>query len=364
MRTPARRQRQRQRQGERRRLWRQLCRRPRIRRPARSRPYGRTYALAAGATALALTGTLSGCGLVSGSPLSDEVRPGKVGAGKPLAGARLTVTSKEFTEQIILGKIMGLVFRAAGADVVDRTSIQGSIGARSAVESGTADGMYEYTGTAWITYLGHTEPIPDPREQWAAVRKEDRANGVEWLEPSVLDNTYALVVSEKLQRRYGTKTLSDVAELSRENPRAASVCVENEFASRQDGLVGMAEKYGMKFPSSRVHKMAGGVVYTQTAKGKPCAFGAIAATDGRIPALKLKILEDDKKFFPNYNVAPEMNSETMKKHPEIAGLLAPITEALNNKMAQKLNAKVDVEGQDPHDVAKDWLVREGFIKTG
>ncbi|WP_254665927.1 glycine betaine ABC transporter substrate-binding protein [Streptomyces sp. WMMB 322] len=294
----------------------------------------------------------------------DRVRPGTVGAGQPLEGAQLTVTSKEFTEQIILGKIMGLIFRAAGADVVDRTAVQGSIGARSAVETGTADGMYEYTGTSWITYLGHTKPVPDPVEQWKAVRKEDRANGVEWLEPSTLDNTYALVVSDKLQKRYGTRTLSDVAELSRKNPNAASICVENEFASRQDGLKGMAKKYGMRFPTGQVHKMAGGVVYTQTAHGKPCVFGAIAATDGRIPALKLKILEDDRKFFPNYNVAPEMNSETMKKYPEIAGLLAPVTKALNNKTAQKLNAKVDVDGQDPHDVAKDWLVRKGFIKAG
>ncbi|OEV30396.1 glycine/betaine ABC transporter substrate-binding protein [Streptomyces nanshensis] len=313
---------------------------------------------------MALTGTLSGCGLVSGSPMSDKVSPGKVGAGQPLKGAQLTVTSKEFTEQVILGKIMGLVFRAAGADVVDRTAVQGSIGARSAVESGTADGMYEYTGTSWITYLGHTKPVTDPVEQWKAVRKEDRANGLEWLAPSELDNTYALVISDKLQKKYGIRTLSDVAELSRKQPNAASVCVENEFASRQDGLPGMAKKYGMRFPSGQVHKMAGGVVYTQTAKGKPCTFGAIAATDGRIPALNLKIIEDDRKFFPNYNVAPEMNAGTMKEHPEIAGLLAPITKALNNKMAQKLNAKVDVEGQDPHDVAKDWLVREGFIKTG
>ncbi|WP_372498211.1 glycine betaine ABC transporter substrate-binding protein [Streptomyces marispadix] len=328
------------------------------------RRHGRTYALAAGVTALALTGTLSGCGLVSGSPMTDKVRPGSVGAGQPLKGAQLTVTSKEFTEQIILGKVMGLVFRAAGADVVDRTAVQGSIGARSAVETGTADGMYEYTGTSWITYLGHTKPVVDPMEQWRAVRDEDRAKGVEWLAPSKLDNTYALVVSDRLQKKYGTKTLSDVAELTREKPESASICVENEFASRQDGLKGMAKKYGMRFPEGKVHKMAGGVVYTQTAHGKPCVFGAIAATDGRIPALKLRILEDDRKFFPNYNVAPEMNSKTMKEHPEIEKLLAPITEALDNKTAQKLNAKVDVDGQDPHDVARDWLVREGFIKTG
>ncbi|KOG86361.1 glycine/betaine ABC transporter substrate-binding protein, partial [Streptomyces varsoviensis] len=107
---------------------------------------------------------LGGCGLTSGSPMADDVRPGSIGQGRPLKGADLTVTSKEFTEQIILGQIMGLAFKAAGATVLDRTDIQGSIGAREAVKSGDADAMYEYTGTSWITYLGNDKPIPDPQE--------------------------------------------------------------------------------------------------------------------------------------------------------------------------------------------------------
>ena len=94
--------------------------------------------------------------------------------GRAAEGRHLTVTSKEFTEQLILGAIMGIAFKAAGAEVLDRTGIQGSIGAREAVKNGDADGMYEYTGTAWITYLGHTKPIPDPQEQWQAVRDADR----------------------------------------------------------------------------------------------------------------------------------------------------------------------------------------------
>ena len=73
---------------------------------------------------------------------------------------------------------------------------------------------------------------------------------------------------------------------------------------------------------------------------------------------------DDKHFFPNYNVAPEINAEALKKYPAIAEVLAPVTKALNNTVAQELNRKVDVDGEDPHEVAKDWLIQEGFIKEG
>ncbi|MFH9421159.1 glycine betaine ABC transporter substrate-binding protein [Streptomyces sp. NPDC017529] len=305
-----------------------------------------------------------GCGLVSGSPMSDDVRPGTLGRGLPLKGAELTVTSKEFTENIILGQLMGLVFKAAGATVVDKTNIQGSIGAREAVKSGTADGMYEYTGTGWITYLGHERPITDPQKQWEAVRDGDRANGLEWLPQSKLNNTYALALNDAHFKRLGVKTLSDVAELSRKDPGAVTLCAEAEFSARNDGLPGMAKAYGMSIPAGNVKKMTSGVVYTQAAQGTSCTFGEVYTTDGRIKAMGLHVLQDDRHFFPNYNAAPEMNAATMKKYPQIAGLLAPVTKALDNAVAQRLNAKVDVEGQDPHEVAKDWLVEKGFVKDG
>lgn len=151
---------------------------------------------------------LGACGLVSGSAMTDNVRPGpKAGyPGRPLTGAQLTVTSKEFTEQIVLGQMMGIVFEAAGAKVIDKTSIQGSIGAREAVKSGTADAAYEYTGTGWITYLGHTKPIVDPQKQWKAVRDEDRKNGIVWLPASTLNNTYALALNSANWKKLGCAT--------------------------------------------------------------------------------------------------------------------------------------------------------------
>ncbi|MGC5342171.1 glycine betaine ABC transporter substrate-binding protein [Streptomyces sp. DT24] len=294
----------------------------------------------------------------------DDVSPGSVGAGEPLKGASLTVTSKNFSENIILGQMIGLVFKAAGAEVLDRTNLPGSISAREAIVKGDADAMYEYTGTAWITYLGHQKPITNPLKQWEAVRDEDRKHGVTWLPQSTLDNTYALAISRKNNAKYRLRTLSDVAELSRRDPSAVTVCVENEFASRDDGLPGMVRAYGMRLPASQVKKMDAGIVYTQVSKSNSCLLGEVFTTDGRIKAMNLDVLEDNKHFFPNYNAAPVVHTKTFEKYPRIAGLLDPVTRKLTTEVAQVLNAKVDVDGEDPHEVAKDWLVKEGFIKKG
>ncbi|SDK68208.1 glycine betaine ABC transporter substrate-binding protein [Streptomyces indicus] len=319
----------------------------------------RRYAYAG--AGLLLASLAAGCGLHSGSPLVADVAPGSIGKGRPLDGVDLTVTSKEFTEQLVLGQIMGIALKAAGADVLDRTGIQGSIGAREAVKSGDADGMYEYTGTGWITYLGNTEPVTGPEAQWKAVRDADAKNGIDWLPPAELNNTYALAINQANEKKYGTKTLSDVAALSKSDPSAATLCVNQEFASRDDGLRGMEKAYGMQIPSSQVQTMDSGIVYTQVSEGKACTFGLVFTTDGRIKAMDLTVMADDKHFFPSYNAAPMMNAETMREHPEIADILDPITKKLTNAVAQDLNAKVDVEGQDPHDVAMEWLVSEGFV---
>ncbi|MFE9025816.1 glycine betaine ABC transporter substrate-binding protein [Streptomyces iakyrus] len=319
----------------------------------------RTCASAAGL----LLAAAAGCGLTSGSPLTDDVEPGSIGRGEPLKGAQLTVTSKSFTEQLILGSIMGIAFEAAGADVIDRTGIQGSIGSREAVRKGDADAGYEYTGTAWITYLGHSKPITDPQEQWEAVKKEDAGNGLVWLPPSELDNTYALAMNQENAKKYGTKTMSDVAKLAKSDPGAVNLCVEVEFANRADGLPGMQKAYGMDVPARNITQMDTGIIYTQTDKGS-CTFGEVFTTDGRIRSMNLAVMDDDRKFFPNYNAAPMINAKSLKEWPAIAEVLNPVTARLDNSVAQTLNAKVDVDGEDPHQVALDWMVEEGFVREG
>jgi osmoprotectant transport system substrate-binding protein len=104
-----------------------------------------------------------------------------------------------------------------------------------------------------------------------------------------------------------------------------------------------------------------GIIYTQVAKGS-CTYGEVFTTDGRIKSMNLVVMRDDKKFFPNYNAAPVINSKALKKYPRIAEVIDPVTKRLNNTVAQDLNAKVDVQGQDPHEVALAWMTSEGLVK--
>ena len=126
----------------------------------------------------------------------------------------------------------------------------------------------------------------------------------------------------------------------------------------------MLEKYdvplGSQVPRSNLKTFQTGAIYDATAKGK-CNFGEVFTTDGRIVALNLKVLEDDRNFFPKYNVSFVVRSDTIKKYPQIKDLFAPVTEKLTDKVLLGLNAKIDVDGQEPAEVAFNWLKKEGFV---
>jgi osmoprotectant transport system substrate-binding protein len=101
-------------------------------------------------------------------------------------------------------------------------------------------------------------------------------------------------------------------------------------------------------------------VYEATDQGA-CTFGEVFTTDGRIPALDLTVLEDDLDFFPNYNVVAVVATDVLERHPGLADLFARISPLLTDEVRQQLNARVDVDGEEPADVALDWLVSEGLV---
>ena len=212
--------------------------------------------------------------------------------------------------------------------------------------------------SAWITYLGHTDPIPDAQAQWAAVRDEDAQQGLVWLPPAELDNTYTFSVRQDRAEKLGVETLADIKDLPTEDQ---SFCVSAEFAARNDGFLPMLEAYGIERPTgSRLRQMDIGAVFAAVADGS-CTFGEAYSTDGRIAALDLTTLQDPLSFFPKYNAAPIVREEVLAQHPEIADLLAPVTARLDNATAARLNARVDVDGEEPTQVAWDWLREEGLI---
>lgn len=315
--------------------------------------------LAMATAAIGLTGLLAGCGLgTAGGYVPSGQLAGPM-EGVELDGAQIAVGSKNFTEQIILGKMAVILFESAGASTEDLTNVPGSNSVRMAMVEGIMDFQWEYTGTAWITYMGNVDPIPDQQEQYEAVRDADLAeNGMVWTEPSELNNTYAMAMTAENAETYDITKMSDIQNVAEEEQ---TFCLDAEFASRNDGFEPMLEHYDLPpAPNDRRSLMDLGAIYQATANGE-CLFGEVFATDGRIPALDLVVLEDDELFFPRYNLSGVFHQDIYREYPQVEELIEPLTERLDNETMAALNERVDVHGEEPADVAWNFLLEEGFI---
>ncbi|GAA1614932.1 MULTISPECIES: glycine betaine ABC transporter substrate-binding protein [Kribbella] len=317
--------------------------------------------LVAAASALLLV--LSGCGLgTSGGFVPSGTLQGQLRSVKNLDGLTIGIGSKSFQEQLILGKIAAILLGAAGAHVKDLTNMPGSDTSRQAMIQDQIQMAWEYTGTAWISYLGHDTGIPDKQKQYDAVAKEDAEKyGLIWLKPAPMNNSYGFAMTRKESDRLHITKLSQVQSLP---VKDRTFCVESEFANRNDGFEPMLKHYGIPLgsgvPRNNIRTLDTGAVYAATSHGD-CRFGEIFTTDGRIKSLDLVVLQDDKKYFPAYNVAPVISKKVLDKYPQLRDLFQPVSDKLTDPVLIDLNAQVDVEGREPADVAMDWLVKEGFI---
>ncbi len=307
----------------------------------------------------------SPAGGASASPMASEsmgTEPSASAGGGDvdLTGVEVTVGSKEFTEQLILGQITKLVLEDAGATVDDQTGLSGSTVVREALTSGEIDMYWEYTGTGWINHLGNETPVPGSDEQFAAVKEADAANGIAWLDPAPFNNTYAIALADEKATELGATKLSDLATVASANADAMTLCAAAEFLSRDDGLPGLEAAYGFTF-GDNLSEVEYGLIFTEIDKAERCIFGEVFATDSRMVELGLTVLEDDKQFFPSYQPSLNVKQEVLDANPGIADLFAPVAEALDDETILTLNAKVDVDGEEPADVAKAFLEEQGLM---
>ncbi|MGG7465462.1 glycine betaine ABC transporter substrate-binding protein [Plantibacter sp. YIM 135347] len=300
----------------------------------------------AAAGVLALSACSSGGGAESGSK------------GTDLDGLSGDIGAKDFSEQFILAHLTSQLLNAHGAETKANTKLVGSANVRAALESDAFLGYWEYTGTSWITYNGNTTPVQGAEAQFTATKEADAKNGIAWLDPAPLNNTYAFAIRADKAKELGVKSLSDIAKLPASEQ---TFCIESEFSTRDDGWPGLKAAYGIDVPDSNVALLDTGVIYTATQKGDDCNFGEVFQTDGRIPALDLVVMQDDKEFFPVYQGAFTLKQTTLDKYPAIAEILAPLSKLLTTEEMQKLNAQADVDGDDPEDIATDWLKEQGLI---
>jgi len=278
-------------------------------------------------------------------------------AGGSGGGDVIRVGSKDFTEQLVLGEVYALVLEDAGFQVERKLNLGGTPVAQAALESGEIDLYPEYTGTGLLTVL--KEPVnSDPDEVYETVSNQyEERFGLVWLNPSPMNNTQALAMTQEKSRELGITTISEFAEQA-EN---LVLIGPPEFEVREDGLPGLKSVYG-DFQLKSYKAVDPGLRYRGLIDGEAdvaVAFG----TDGEISAFDLVLLEDDQNLFPPYQVAPVVRQETLDANPALNDVLNALSPLITDEVMRRLNYQVSGEGQEPAEVAQAFLTEAGLLQS-
>jgi osmoprotectant transport system substrate-binding protein len=269
----------------------------------------------------------------------------------------IKVGSKDFTEQFVLGEMYALALENAGLDVERRLNLGGTPVAQAGLASGEIDLYPEYTGTALLTVL--KLPASGDREAvYRTVADEYRSRfGLVWLAPAPMNNAQAIAMTREGAERHGVRTISGFAA------KAAGLRLVGppEFAEREDGLPGLQRAYG-DFQLKEYISVDPGLKYEGLRAGRADAAVAFG-TDGEIGAFGLVVLEDDKRLFPPYQVAPVVRAEVLDRHPRIREALDALAPKLTDEVMRRLNYEVSGRRREPADVAREFLREAGLIGT-
>ncbi|WP_413174459.1 glycine betaine ABC transporter substrate-binding protein [Anabaena azotica] len=263
--------------------------------------------------------------------------------------ATITIGSKNFTEQVILGEILAQQIENHTKLKVDRKfNLGGTFICHEAVKAGKIAGYVEYTGTAFTAVLKE-KVIKDPQLVYEKVKKEYQDKYKLTVMPSLgFENTFAMIIRGEDAKKLQIKTLSEVAKYTPKMQAGFGY----EFLERADGFPGLSKTYGLNF--ANIKQMELGLMY-QALKEKQVDFIAANSTDGLIPVLNLVILEDDKKYFPPYQAVPIFNQEILQKYPELTDTINQLAGKISTTEIQKMNYQVDNQSQPVEKVVRDWL---------
>ena len=232
-------------------------------------------------------------------------------------------------------------------------NLGGTAIAQQALLAGEIDLYPEYTGTGLGVVLKQP-PEGDAAAILAKVRAGYAPMGLDWLEPSGIDNGNALLVLPATARKHGLATLSDLARAA----PGLTLAAGNEFADRADGLPGLRRVYGMEFRRFRQFA-ALGLRYAALQHGQADVVNAYA-TDWQIAVGGYTVLRDDKALWPPYQLAPVVRQAALREFPGLAAPLLAVGAKLDNPVMQELNRQVDQDGEEPREVAARFLQRQGL----
>ncbi len=295
-----------------------------------------------GAIAFAFVMLLSGCSL-----------PGLGGASQDT----IKVGAQSITESEILANMIAQLIEH---DTDLNTALVKNLGSNyvqhQAMLGGDIDiSATRYSGTDLTSTLG-MEAEKDPEKALNIVQKEfDKRFKYKWFDSYGFDNTYAFTVTKKFAEKEHVNTVSDL----KKNASEYKLGVDNAWLKRKgDGYKGFVSTYGFEFGTT--YPMQIGLVYDAVKNEKMDAVLAYS-TDGRIKAYDLKILEDDKQFFPPYDCSPVIPEKVLKEHPELEGIIDKLIGKIDTETMQELNYEVDGKLKEPSVVAKEFLEKHHYF---
>ncbi|MGQ9549320.1 MAG: glycine betaine ABC transporter substrate-binding protein [Roseiflexus sp.] len=304
--------------------------------------------------------TLVGLLLTACGTPAQTTQPTAAPQPAPADTAPIRIGSKNFTEAILVAEMYALALENAGMTVERKFNLGATPVAHTALVNGEIDLYPEYTSTGLLEVLKQT-PLPDAQAILAAIRTgyEEQFN-LTWLDPSPFNNTNALAMTRQRAEELGIRTYSDLVARSGELKLGGPP----EFPERED-TKGLMTAYGFdpKFIGDNFVQLdTGALRYEALTKGDidvVVAFG----TDGQINGLGLALLEDDKNYYPIYQIAPVIRQDTLAANPAIAETLNKLAPLLTNEVMSGLNWQVDgPEKKEIADVARAFLQQQGFIK--
>ena len=292
---------------------------------------------------------------------TEEGEEGGAIAANPANGkVSLTIGSKNFPEQEILGEIYAQALKAAGYKVKSDLSLGSETVALKAVESGAISGYPEYASTALTSFFGYEpEEVPaDPNAAWKQANTEFQKKGLEAFPPTPFASANAVGTLKSTAEKYGLKNVSDLEGISEK----LSIYGSPECRERIDCLAGLEKLYGLKFKEFKPVDIS--LRYTVLDKGQ-ADLSILFTTDPQLAAEKNKyvILEDDKHVFRAGNVIfVTKQSVAEKAGPDYEKTIVEVQKGLTLPVVQELDARVELEKQTPKEAAAAYLEAAGYVE--
>jgi osmoprotectant transport system substrate-binding protein len=280
-----------------------------------------------------------------------------------LAGLELAVGSTSTVEQQVLGHLAIEALTAAGAEVIDQVDLGGTLVVRDAQLGGLIDLYWEYTGTGWVELLREIGPSDDADELAEAVADTDLdENAISWLSPAPANSSFAIATGPNVADGLSAETISELGELLEDEAEGVVLCLPDGGGFRDDptGLPGFARALELEPADDQIVVVPRADLVPAVEAGVFCPFGQVRRTSPTLLDADVDLLEDDVGAFLIRNPAVTVRAEVLAEFPGIADVLEPVAAALTDEQLQLLNGAVAVEGREPRQIARAWLVDEGF----